>query len=43
MTEDSAYPDEFVRHKMLDCIGDFSLIGMPIMGPCGGQQIRTRL
>jgi UDP-3-O-[3-hydroxymyristoyl] N-acetylglucosamine deacetylase len=26
------YPDEFVRHKMLDCIGDFSLIGMPIMG-----------
>lgn len=26
------YPDEFVRHKILDCIGDFSLIGMPIMG-----------
>jgi UDP-3-O-[3-hydroxymyristoyl] N-acetylglucosamine deacetylase len=26
------YPDEFVRHKMLDCIGDFSLLGMPIMG-----------
>jgi UDP-3-O-[3-hydroxymyristoyl] N-acetylglucosamine deacetylase len=26
------YPDEFVRHKCLDCIGDFSLIGMPIMG-----------
>ena len=26
------YPDEFVRHKMLDCIGDFALIGMPIMG-----------
>jgi UDP-3-O-[3-hydroxymyristoyl] N-acetylglucosamine deacetylase len=26
------YPDEFVRHKTLDCIGDFSLIGMPIMG-----------
>lgn len=26
------YPDEFVRHKLLDCIGDFSLIGMPIMG-----------
>lgn len=26
------FPDEFVRHKMLDCIGDFSLIGMPIMG-----------
>ncbi|WP_419660284.1 LpxC: UDP-3-O-[3-hydroxymyristoyl] N-acetylglucosamine deacetylase [Desulfosarcina variabilis str. Montpellier] len=26
------WPDEFVRHKCLDCIGDFSLIGMPIMG-----------
>jgi len=26
------YPDEFVRHKLLDCIGDFSLIGMPIIG-----------
>ncbi len=26
------FPDEFVRHKMLDCIGDFSLIGMPIKG-----------
>ena len=26
------YPDEFVRHKILDCIGDFSLLGMPILG-----------
>ncbi len=26
------YEDEFVRHKILDCIGDFSLLGMPIMG-----------
>lgn len=26
------FSDEFVRHKALDCIGDFSLIGMPIMG-----------
>jgi UDP-3-O-[3-hydroxymyristoyl] N-acetylglucosamine deacetylase len=26
------YPDEFVRHKVLDCLGDFSLLGMPIMG-----------
>jgi UDP-3-O-[3-hydroxymyristoyl] N-acetylglucosamine deacetylase len=25
------YPDEFVRHKLLDCIGDFSLLGMPIL------------
>lgn len=26
------YPDEFVRHKILDCIGDFSLLGMPVRG-----------
>ena len=26
------YADEFVRHKLLDCLGDFSLLGMPIQG-----------
>ena len=26
------FDDEFVRHKILDCIGDFSLLGMPLMG-----------
>ena len=26
------YPDEFVRHKILDAIGDLSLLGMPIIG-----------
>jgi UDP-3-O-[3-hydroxymyristoyl] N-acetylglucosamine deacetylase len=26
------YNDEFVRHKILDLIGDFSLVGMPIIG-----------
>lgn len=26
------FKDEFVRHKVLDAIGDFSLIGMPIHG-----------
>jgi UDP-3-O-[3-hydroxymyristoyl] N-acetylglucosamine deacetylase len=25
-------PDEFVRHKMLDCIGDLALAGTPILG-----------
>ncbi|MBN1380360.1 MAG: UDP-3-O-acyl-N-acetylglucosamine deacetylase [Deltaproteobacteria bacterium] len=25
-------PDEFVKHKVLDAIGDLSLIGMPILG-----------
>jgi UDP-3-O-[3-hydroxymyristoyl] N-acetylglucosamine deacetylase len=26
------FKDEFVRHKMLDLIGDFSLLGFPIIG-----------
>lgn len=26
------FEDEFVRHKILDCIGDFGLIGIPILG-----------
>jgi UDP-3-O-[3-hydroxymyristoyl] N-acetylglucosamine deacetylase len=26
------YKDEFVRHKILDLIGDFSLVGKPIIG-----------
>ncbi|GAB6095777.1 UDP-3-O-acyl-N-acetylglucosamine deacetylase [Desulfatiferula olefinivorans] len=26
------FDDEFVRHKLLDCLGDFSLLGMPIIG-----------
>ncbi|MGD9209552.1 MAG: UDP-3-O-acyl-N-acetylglucosamine deacetylase [Desulfobacteraceae bacterium] len=26
------YDNEFVRHKILDCIGDFSLLGMPMLG-----------
>ncbi len=26
------FPDEFVRHKTLDCLGDFSLLGIPILG-----------
>lgn len=26
------YPDEFARHKTLDCIGDLFLLGMPILG-----------
>ena len=31
-SEGLRYPDEFVRHKILDAIGDLSLLGMPIMG-----------
>jgi UDP-3-O-[3-hydroxymyristoyl] N-acetylglucosamine deacetylase len=26
------YPDEFVRHKILDAVGDLALLGMPVMG-----------
>lgn len=26
------YPDEFVRHKVLDLIGDLSLLGVPLQG-----------
>jgi len=26
------YDDEFVRHKILDIIGDFALLGMPVLG-----------
>ena len=31
-TEPLRYPEEFVRHKMLDIIGDLSLVGCPIAG-----------
>jgi UDP-3-O-[3-hydroxymyristoyl] N-acetylglucosamine deacetylase len=26
------FPDEFVRHKILDAIGDLALLGMPVIG-----------
>ncbi|HEX8175000.1 MAG TPA: UDP-3-O-acyl-N-acetylglucosamine deacetylase [Pyrinomonadaceae bacterium] len=26
------YPDEFVRHKILDIVGDLALLGMPLLG-----------
>lgn len=26
------YPDEFVRHKMMDAVGDLSLLGLPFIG-----------
>ena len=31
-TEPLRYPDEFVRHKMLDIVGDLSLLGRPVRG-----------
>jgi UDP-3-O-[3-hydroxymyristoyl] N-acetylglucosamine deacetylase len=26
------FADEFVRHKMLDCVGDLALLGVPVIG-----------
>jgi UDP-3-O-[3-hydroxymyristoyl] N-acetylglucosamine deacetylase / 3-hydroxyacyl-[acyl-carrier-protein] dehydratase len=31
-TEPLRYPEEFVRHKILDIIGDLSLVGRPLQG-----------
>lgn len=31
-TEPMRYPEEFVRHKMLDIVGDLSLLGRPLVG-----------
>jgi len=31
-TEGARYPDEFVRHKALDAVGDLALAGAPIIG-----------
>jgi UDP-3-O-[3-hydroxymyristoyl] N-acetylglucosamine deacetylase len=41
------YKDEFVRHKILDLLGDLSLLGRPIAGTieafCPGHQLNTLL
>jgi UDP-3-O-[3-hydroxymyristoyl] N-acetylglucosamine deacetylase len=31
-TEELRYPDEFVRHKALDAVGDLALAGAPLLG-----------
>jgi len=37
------YADEFVRHKILDAVGDLSLAGLPLLGTyrsyCGGHRL----
>ena len=37
------YADEFVRHKILDAVGDLSLAGFPLLGTyrsyCGGHRL----
>jgi len=41
------YPDEFVRHKMLDALGDLVTLGMPMMGHLvlykAGHDVMNRL
>lgn len=32
------FADEFVRHKILDIIGDFALLGMPILGRVNAEK-----
>ena len=35
------FQDEFVRHKTLDLLGDFALIGQPVLGRAG-HALHTR-
>ncbi len=41
------HDDEFVQHKILDCIGDLMLVGMPVLGSVvankAGHDLHTRL
>jgi UDP-3-O-[3-hydroxymyristoyl] N-acetylglucosamine deacetylase len=41
------YEDEFVRHKILDAIGDLALVGHPVIGHIvahrGGHALHTKL
>jgi UDP-3-O-[3-hydroxymyristoyl] N-acetylglucosamine deacetylase len=41
------FPNEFVRHKLLDAIGDLSLLGAPLLGRyvgvCSGHMLNVRL
>lgn len=45
--EQLRFEDEFVRHKVLDLIGDIALLGMPLCGRIeayhAGHQLHTRL
>ena len=45
--EGTRFPDEFVRHKALDAVGDLALAGAPILGSfssrCGGHKLNFSL
>ena len=46
-TEGLRYPEEFVRHKMLDAVGDLALAGHPILGAYrsvrGGHRLNSNV
>ena len=37
------FPDEFVRHRLLDLVGDLSLLGAPVLGRLEGRDIGHEL
>jgi UDP-3-O-[3-hydroxymyristoyl] N-acetylglucosamine deacetylase len=41
--EAQRFPDEFVRHKVLDAVGDLALAGMPVVGRFEGYRSSHRL
>ena len=43
INEPLRYPDEFVRHKILDFIGDLSLLGNPLLGHFKAHRAGHRL
>jgi UDP-3-O-[3-hydroxymyristoyl] N-acetylglucosamine deacetylase len=46
-TEGLRFPDEFVRHKILDAIGDLNLLGFPLLGHVktfkGGHEVNHQI
>ena len=36
------FSDEFVRHKILDIIGDVALAGLPVLGKITAEKAATR-
>lgn len=37
------FPDEFVRHRLLDLVGDLALLGAPVLGRLAGRDIGHEL
>lgn len=41
--EGTRYPDEFVRHKVLDLVGDLALLGLPLIGHLRAERPDTQI